>query len=137
MESAGFGDLFARQGLKERATLEEDLGGQVRFPYAAEERALGLASLFDLKEPLPARLDHEGGLDTVCANLSARPTEKASREDLFKTLRPLDGFRFHRFQQGQFTPCHINFSKGGLVDRAHTHALAAPLASVEIGFHAR
>jgi hypothetical protein len=78
MESAGFRDPSTRQGLKERPTLKQNLGTQPAFAYSPEQHALGFASLFDLKEVLPARLYETIGLHSVCANLTAGAAQKAA-----------------------------------------------------------
>jgi len=84
METARLGNLFAHQGLEERATFEKDFGGQVPFPDVPEDCPARFGFLSGRKEPLATRLDHQSGLNPVCTNLSACTAQKASRKDFFK-----------------------------------------------------
>jgi hypothetical protein len=78
MESAGFRDLSASQCLKERTPLKQNLGAQAPFTNGPEQGALAFASLFDLKEVVPARLYETIGLHSVCANLSAGAAQQTA-----------------------------------------------------------
>jgi hypothetical protein len=128
MKPTAVRDLLAQKCLKKDATFEQDLAGQFCLPYASDKRIARPGALSDFKKALATLLDKVSGVNLAGANPSAGSTKEAPGKNLFKTLRPPHGARFHSLQQGQFSPCHIGLSKGCLVNRAHTHALAAALA---------